>query len=186
MKDIEYFSESRLDAESLNRFWNNLPNRRLQNMIELYSRDTAFKLQGYRGPRRLCNGSSGDSGNIGPINEIETVKFRHNFSKWGLLVAPVFLGFRLYGNAKDMDGWQVLYFEENSGELLSNSWSRANDIIEERRKEKLAKQHQKELAEQRKREEIERQKREQAARIQKELAEQRKREEIERQKRKTR
>ena len=132
MLDIDYFSEQRLNKKCLCEFRNELP-ARLRDLVELKDRDSMYVLQGYRGPGRLCDESSGDSESIGATNGIQTVKFRHGASKAALIV-PV-AGLLVWSAVRLLqdNSWQTLYFEEHSGELLSNSWSKANEILEERR-----------------------------------------------------
>ena len=126
MNDIDYFSEKRLNDVTLGTFYRNLPFR-LREFVDP-TWDVTFVLQGYRGPRRLCDGSSGDSKSIGSTNGIQTVKFRHATSKLALIAPTIFVAGRLL---LDND-WQTLYFEEESGELLSNNLERAKEILQER------------------------------------------------------
>jgi tetratricopeptide (TPR) repeat protein len=124
MKDIEYFSEARLNESSSNFFFITLPTH-LQKLLRAIYKKTNSNLrqfldtlQGYRGPTYLCNDSIGDSRAIAAESGVQEIKFWFGMSKhwlWHPFYTFVIPFERL---SKDCI-WISVFFDELSGEMLS-------------------------------------------------------------------
>jgi tetratricopeptide (TPR) repeat protein len=109
MKDIDYFTESRMGEKNSQLFANELP-AHLRTHYCVKSRDFMFVLQGYE---RSC--STG----------VEEIRYWHGTSKHGnwfpVLGTIAFTMARVTEHCNNYLDWQTLYYDEASGDSLSSS-----------------------------------------------------------------
>jgi hypothetical protein len=133
MKDIEYFSEFRMNKSRCVRdFRASLPTR-LDTFLFDYDNDGKV-LQGYRGPAHLCDGSSGDSQSVRSSDhegDIQQVAYWYAISKWRLFTPVIFILTRLFEDTN----WHYIYFDSNTGEALATNRNEAREIVNRRKRE---------------------------------------------------
>lgn len=92
MKDIEYFSESRMRDDGLRSFANKLPS----NLKDAFNNVTGsgagdLELQTYKGPSYLRTSSSSKSETLNPVYGVQEIMFWHATPEL-LAILPVIFG----------------------------------------------------------------------------------------------
>ena len=130
MRDIDYFSESKMNAVNHINFKHRLPSN-LKIFLAKYSVHPQV-LQGYRGPPALVDGSCGDSEVIYPSNGMQEIRYWYGTSK-SMNLIPV-LGWIAFGMARASDDcdWYSIFFDESTGEALSTDKNEAEKIKNKR------------------------------------------------------
>lgn len=128
MRDIDRFSERRMDEKCRRNFFENLPSH-IREVVTLKANNYAV-LQGYRGPCDLRDNSSGDSATLNPLYGVQEIHFKHAAPKT-LHFLPIIgtIGFglaRLGGSIEGLSDWVIAYFDETSGNILSYSQAQLN------------------------------------------------------------
>lgn len=138
MRDIDYFSEDKMSSYTMTKFAFSLPVHLREALIKSLNSSRIINrslpdrlimgvLQGYRGPESLCNGSSGDSGELNSTDGLQEIRFWNGTSKL-LNLAPIYgtLVFCLGRMAGDT-AWHSLYFDSNTGEFLGTTKQEAHN-----------------------------------------------------------
>lgn len=120
MRDIDYFTEEKLDRSTFLPFKHELPDH-----LRGFLKNGRGVLQGYRGPTYMQNNSSGtDSQTLNSSYGVQEIRFWHGTSKnahyvpvVGTIIFGIGRGIESLINSSD---WQTVYFDENSGRALSS------------------------------------------------------------------
>lgn len=133
--DIDYFCERSLSSVSVSSFGDNLPG----HLAEVFKKsinvadNCANTLQGYGGPPRLVNNACSNSEKIEPVNGVEIVKFWYgasaNFNAIPVLGSIGWGVTRLVQSAQGHLDWSYLYFDAETGEILSHEQNEAAEKL---------------------------------------------------------